>query len=691
MKSPAQKGDRTTVYFPDGSSSSFIAQNDIISSKVAVMGDRVFSEDVSQSQLTRTTELFRSKQILNPEIDKPWAYLFEINDFEALTSSTGQSINYTDTSWSLDNFQGHYKSQGDGGGDFKTLDELLLDVGDDNLITELRVHENRMELTSDSGFRGIGNSTVTPFATFDGIHSFVIPTRYAENNRLVGNDNKTRPVYLQRQYQISESARSPNFVYNLFWSANGFNINEGDRVQVKFNGFSEIFFIALSIGTDGNTYQYSQRGNGEIKERFEENGRTIVTEEYKTQSRQRRDEILAALNFIPPNLNQDLTSFDGQTLTGEALSNRSFRTNFRHGGNIPESFQADGETYQLATRVSSSILYYSSSVYLIPLQVERDPGVKSIYFQVSEQKKVLLHQIPAYEPWDGYASPLPNGKLEVVLKCAKKFPSNRKLRNYDTTRSGWYSYFVQREWSQVRVYLVSKTGVVEPVKIFNNSKTDLNPTDVADKIEISEDNWQKEWLESYQDWRSPRFNYLPYVRNFIDLIQRLGEPDSLNSAYRTYYSELLSSHIVGLEATDISRSLIVSTGYGTLTESGFVYLDPAQLFDKNIALDYSFSGGTNVFPSPNYSIFSALNSGRTTESVYYKTTGEFDGNTFTDGTSIEKSTIFPKLDLAEELATGVVLPEEITPAQWTVDWSIEPEVKTDLTRFGIKAIVYIER
>ena len=67
IKSLAQKGDRVTVYFDNGTSNSFIAQNDLTANKVAVIGDRVFSEDVSRSQLVRTTELFKSKNIISPD------------------------------------------------------------------------------------------------------------------------------------------------------------------------------------------------------------------------------------------------------------------------------------------------------------------------------------------------------------------------------------------------------------------------------------------------------------------------------------------------------------------------------------------------------------------------------------------------------------------------------------------------
>jgi hypothetical protein len=61
IKSFARKGDRVTVYFANGKSDRFIAENDITSKEVVVMGDRAFSQDAAQQKLHITTRLFKSR------------------------------------------------------------------------------------------------------------------------------------------------------------------------------------------------------------------------------------------------------------------------------------------------------------------------------------------------------------------------------------------------------------------------------------------------------------------------------------------------------------------------------------------------------------------------------------------------------------------------------------------------------
>lgn len=61
IKSFARKGDRVTVYFPNGKSDRFVANNDITSTEVMVIGDRAFSQDAAQQKLAITTRLFKSR------------------------------------------------------------------------------------------------------------------------------------------------------------------------------------------------------------------------------------------------------------------------------------------------------------------------------------------------------------------------------------------------------------------------------------------------------------------------------------------------------------------------------------------------------------------------------------------------------------------------------------------------------
>jgi hypothetical protein len=83
IKSFAKKGDRVTVYFPNGKRDRFVAENDITSRDVVVIGDRAFSQDVGQEKLRITTRLFKSRNNYEEGSRYPYLSVF-INQQEEL-------------------------------------------------------------------------------------------------------------------------------------------------------------------------------------------------------------------------------------------------------------------------------------------------------------------------------------------------------------------------------------------------------------------------------------------------------------------------------------------------------------------------------------------------------------------------------------------------------------------------------
>lgn len=128
IKSFARKGDRVTVYFPNGRSDRFVANNDLTSTKVVVMGDRVFSEDAAQQKLVTTTRLFKSKTGYKEEDCKlvP-ASLWTANKSIDLPNGTDALVlDVAGTTWSYDS-SGHSCLQTtSGAGVYSSAQECLI-------------------------------------------------------------------------------------------------------------------------------------------------------------------------------------------------------------------------------------------------------------------------------------------------------------------------------------------------------------------------------------------------------------------------------------------------------------------------------------------------------------------------------------------------------------------------------------
>ena len=695
IKSSTQKGYRTTVYFPDGNSQVFTASNDLTAAEVVVMGDRVFSNDPARSELTRTTELFKSSQNLTEEaIAYPWTYLFEINDFDTFTNSSGEPVEYTDTSWVYDDVEGLFRPFGDGGGEFKTRAEILdfysqYTIGGEpyyriSLQHQSKINFHNLVKTETGNFstriRTLGvnstNYSLNLIASMgDGLYAYTHFLAYGANEKNRTSNYVTRPLYPDRNYWVKEFVS--NDEYRYVWSNEGaatgaiiYLISEGNS-----NGENKRIFMQ---GTRLR-YIYTEYPDGTWKEsgyRFSDS----VRQEYRDRART----AFAVLDtvYTSPVFELPPKNFDRQIYTGQQILDEEVTAQYPlPTGTVPDYFEALNISFYLTTRKED---FYQAQVYLIPEIGDRTSGVKQIFCQVGNNPKTLLHSIPSFEPWQGFISPI-GGGVEVVIKCGKKFMddpllTNRRIREFNNDKT-----FYDREWAQTRVYRLNPNGKIIDVKEYNNSETDRNPSLSADSIVISEDNWQKPWLDDYSDYRTVNFrvNLAPYENypsnNLVFVDRRTGTFDDLVSAYRTYYSDLQTNYLKAIPETSVLRYLTEYTAYGTLTDKGMIFVDPHKLFDPNVALDFSFSFGTNLFPSQNYAVISALYNSSFQDRVFFQTNdGAIDSNNnFIPGVVIEKGTTFPKLDIGE-----LNLPELITRADWNID-------NPTLLRIGLAAIAYL--
>ena len=708
--STAKGGEKLSVLLPNGRTVRLIANNDIISTDVLVIGDRVISNDISRVVNTRTTELFQSSSSPNQEEEFPWAYLFEINDFAAYKNAEGVEVNYTDESWNLDPKDGVYKPFGNGGGDFKTVEEIEefynrnnLD-GDPRLNRSLLQQSNAINISRLVGrgsdyfqYEGVSSArSLRPFAGGDGVQfGDSLGVVYGANERYRSISYVYRQVYPERSYWIEEKLNTDE--YTRTWET---YINPYTTYPRKIK-YQSVSVSGNSQGEIGRTYiQESRTYTNDrrytyyrlITFRLLPDGTELVSFGSIVNSNTQRETLkewarkaFAALNnsgyeqitFTIPNKN-----FHRQIFTGEQILNgvatREYQLN---SGNLPSNIVLEDETLIFPYDKNRDIILYESNLYLIPEVSKRNPGVKSIYIQVKNNPKTLIHQIPTFELYQGFVSPLPKNQLEIVLRCGKQYREEPQAI---------------APWSQVRVYRVNSSGkiILESPSVFNNAKTDANQTSSPEEIIVSEDNWQKEWLSTYENYQTVFFTIgtIQGDYNFIDgdLIKRTGKMTSLNTSYRSYYSDRNTEYYKAIEHTGVTRFLSEYSSYGTRTKNGFVHLDPRDLVDANVELDYSFTLTTNFFPSLNYSIFSGLVNGNQTQKRYFLLKeSEYRNGTFIPGITIEKVTQFPKLDLKDEIAQGVVIPKQITRSDWSTEWSVEPGVETDLLRFAIIAIAYL--
>lgn len=109
ISSPTKRGDYVTVYFEDGITGQYIAQTDLTSSKVAVLGNRAFSDDEASVELN-FREVFKNTHSYEEGGVQTWAYLFNLYDH------TDKSIDFVLPTWMNDYLDHYIRPMGDGGG-----------------------------------------------------------------------------------------------------------------------------------------------------------------------------------------------------------------------------------------------------------------------------------------------------------------------------------------------------------------------------------------------------------------------------------------------------------------------------------------------------------------------------------------------------------------------------------------------
>ncbi|MEM8780043.1 MAG: hypothetical protein AAGF26_14450, partial [Cyanobacteria bacterium P01_G01_bin.49] len=730
---------------------------DSVSENVFIADGQVFAS-VNQLRLDRTVKLFKSQTSPLEEKGFVWAYLFSIDDFEDDTTP----IEYTNSTWSLNTVNGEIIPLGDGGGEYKTKEQIYDDYIEPELPFFKQINLGNNAFFVESLFTPdsqqlvfLGCKTRTPSASdgvyFGGANPFAFGANEA---RRAGGFQYREPSYDPNRQTFIDEFKVNSSEYTLRFETLGqryamesYSRNSSATYPKEFDYFYvyvhgnesglitrelRYFRVHLTQPFNGNlstwgsaNYVLPANSNGSANSFVE--GRNI---RWTTQNRNAFIETAENFfrdwdqsGFAAPIFTgfSNAPSFHERIFNGSQLENGDSWQPFPHtsGSYGDSSARIYSATYTVSTDSDGNSIrltsdrhpLYRADLYEIPVLGKRNPGIKNIYCQVRDNKKTLVHQIPSFEHWDGYISPLQNGSIEVILCCGKKYDPN--ITNYQVYLSGFnYSgdpldrpSVFDREWAQIRVYNINSNGLIISTEIYNNSQTELNPTEIPDEIVVDPSNWQKQWLETYEDWRTRTFRYedIPSGElNFvaIDLATRIGRPEDLNTAYRSFFGQRIAyQNKVAYSPVYASpgefhnygtnRILVDNIGTATLTNSGLVSVNPEDLFNPAVQFDLSYTFSTLFFPNQNYSIFSGLYQQRQTNKVFYLTNAEYSNGELINQVSIKKTTTFPKLDLTDELALGLALPDEISISDWDTEWSTEPGVETSVLRFGFKAIAFL--
>jgi len=252
----------------------------------------------------------------------------------------------------------------------------------------------------------------------------------------------------------------------------------------------------------------------------------------------------------------------------------------------------------------SSHVLFRYSIFK-PVEIyPRAKGKRQIYCQVMNTEPVLLKEIPKTEEYDSFISPIiGSSQVEVVIKTGKK---QSEINPNILPGSHPNNNFYDREWSVVDVYQISLSGEILDHQTFNGGA-----------ILVTEDNWQKPWLEQYSDYRSfpgvtshdqpfyqfgirdtarfPEYPVMPAydpeeefdpiyssVRLEATKFNYNGLPEDLVSAYRVFFGDRYTLHgcsrfthdqeFYARNSYHVSRRF---ARYGTLTPSGFVFVEPS--------------------------------------------------------------------------------------------------------------------
>lgn len=630
-------------------------------------GDLWYAIASVQNQELSSEVVHQRRQRRRKKIDYPWAYLFEVNEFTDLT------VPFSDPSWSFDETTGVFRPFGDGGGKFKTEADIVdfysgsispRGLPYDRLESQTIQSFSLQTALAEQVYTGFplgryGNEVLT-----DGVYHLALPKRSPDEIYL-DPSRTSRPLIPNRQYWVEESITTKN--WGIFYqkpldltgnfpkimisssiSASG-NGDGSDRVIF---GYELAYFRSRSDKTSRATYIKDRDGD----ESFNNSG-NLSTQEFQqfiAEARAAYSGALSGLSAYNPLSYSLQKNFDGGIYTGQEIIDGSVKSQFPSpGGNIPLSISVNGEDWELNIPGDSSsnalYFFYEARLYIIPIVAPRHPGKKEIYVQIRQNKRTLLHIIPFTEIWDGFVSPLSSQEIEVIIFCGKKTDTEGNISNdKDLSREPELAIKYKREWSQVRIYRLNARGKILSQEVFNNSETRLNSSNMSENFNLDDRNWQKPWLNTYSDYRTERYFLRPFPIPLPawDHLNSTGEITDLISAYRSHFSDRNVTYIKTIDSTNIVRVLINYLSLGTMTKNGFVYLEPADLYNPNIELDYIRSFSTRLKPAPNYAILRGLVEGKLTKSNYYQvTSSSLIGNQLVDQVTIKKATKFPKLDL----------------------------------------------
>lgn len=624
---PVYKGQKVRIR---GSNKTYIAETDIISNPVLILGDRAIGKDFSRLSLNRRNELFKLKNEPQSKSEFEWAYLFEVAEFE------DTSLEFSETSWEYNQMRGGYEPLGDGSGRYENLTAVANvssivpgnELHSQYIARNLNSNEFRFDQDLINGLsRQIGINQNSPGGALSPESGSVNGWLHFSTDRTVLNRGSAyHTIDKDRRYYFYEYfSPSLEIEYRHYLTATTF--------------FKLICQFGIASNGNQSVYSFFSYNSQTFPGLSDHNFYTIEINQFVNDLRlQLESQLSFSSNFT--NLSNIYT---GQEII-DGLVIRNLQLNISHAQSVsatlninqpssgyPRSFIFNFHIIRSrATGIGSSYTYFSR-LYREDLILEREKGSRTIYLQIKNYKPIELLKIPLTEPYQGFVCKISNN-IEVIIKRGKKrfnfIASSEENFSYSAVLSAFYS----REWVKLNQFLISE----------NNSLTYQQEYTNPEPISISSENWQLTWLQEYEDYRLPFFDIQPSPNQYHDLSEKRGAITSLNSGYRTYFGDRYIPIPTSL-SNQIYWGLLPSIQLGSMVREQLIYLDPSDLYSVSEPSNQPSSG--SYFPYPNYSICKGLINKEITKSVYYRATSSWDGSNFLPGISFETPTVFPPLNV----------------------------------------------
>lgn len=667
------KGEKLKVRLPSGKIKTFIAETDILSDEILIVGDKAIDSYQRVVEQT-TTDFYRSSPPKPESGGDLWGYVFGVK------IENEETIPYVNPSYAWNGEYWGYQPVGDGSG-WATEQE---GIDSEEFV--------RNGYSRDVALRGGGGGNSAQDFISNGSDWQDDPDRYS--NALAALDWQNQEVGLVATQLLPSDNHN---IYTQIPSTDFYSTIPGNfLVQDLINlpvPSDRLFEVSHSERESRLSVYY--RSTSELTL----NGETFTKIIFASKA-----------SFTSPSFNigsQTIRTTNSKPTTIANISNSAFST---AGFAIPSAFQFDQTDVaqlnaQLSGQFSFQLIGTAPATGILPgssilsgatsslksLQVEfpssfifqgiqyeylgyiaswgadtaatinnvsvpAQPGKRQLYYQYADKSPVKLADIALHEPYQVHLSPLNSkGQARIILKLGKitsfRVPKIAQLGN-QVFMDNIYMQFFRREWARIIDFRFNGSGLIGQTTYNNPNPIASEPLD-----------WQDDYL-SYADYRiyepsndqfSGRFYRLFTSIGSTERDRRYGSFSTLNAGIRTYYSDRYLFNLETYGEFKIAYPTQLQLSTASIINNKIYFVDLPDLFDDNSGFNPS-EVSLKRYPDAALSILYALRDG--TASEYWQTTpGTVPSiETYTPNPQIQKPTTFPKLkvDSFEERDVGVL-------------------------------------